>query len=234
MPDGGDVAEEVAGVRVLGHQAERPPLARTSDQDGDPAGAHRPGEVQGAVDPVVPALEGGLFLGEHGPADLDRLLEPAQALPGRGELEPQSFVFVFVPRGPDTEDGPARGHDVEGGDDLGQVGRVSVRHARDHGAEGGPRGPRGDAAEQRVGLEHGLGARSHVGDLIEVVHHPHRVEAGLLCGDGDLGHAIEQLTVGNAWVGEIGDLKPEPKHLLRTLPPSDEHPESAAIVPVVP
>ena len=73
--------------------------------------------------------------------------------------------------------------DVERRHDLGQVRRVAVRHAGHHGAQPHPRGPGGQRTEQGVGVEHGLGGAAQGWQLVEVVHHPHRVEAGVLrCG----------------------------------------------------
>jgi thioredoxin reductase len=47
VPDGVEVTEDVAGVGVLGHQAERAPLPRTADEDRD-ATSDRLGVVEGA------------------------------------------------------------------------------------------------------------------------------------------------------------------------------------------
>ena len=232
MTDGGDVTEEVAGVGVLGHQPERSPFARAADEDRDTAGPHRPGEVQRAVRPVEATLEGELLLGEHPAADLHRLLEAPEALAGRRELEAVAVVLVLVPRRPDAQDGSARRHDVQRGDDLGEQRGVPVRHPGDHGSQGDPGGPSGDPPEQRVGLQHRLGPPAHVGDLVEVVHHPDRIEPRLLGSHCDLGDALEQILIGDAGVGEAGDLEAESEHLSHAIT-SLSNAESGGGVPVV-
>ena len=99
---------------------------------------------------VVAAREAGRLLAEHGPADLQGLLEALHALGDRREVEAVARVLVVVPGRADAEDGPARGDDVEGRHHLGQIGRVAVGDARHHRAEAGPLGPRRDGGEQRV------------------------------------------------------------------------------------
>ena len=55
--------------------------------------------------------------------------------------------------------------------------RVPVGHACDQGPQADPRRPRGDAGKNGIALEHGVGSRTEVGKLIEVVHHEDGVEA---------------------------------------------------------
>ena len=85
------------------------------------------------------------------------------------------------------------GDDVERGDGLGQVRRVAVRDAGDERAEPHPLGAGGERAEQRVGLEHLLLGPAQQRQLVEVVHHEHGVEAGLLGGHRLGGDALEEL-----------------------------------------
>ena len=134
----GGVAEDVHHVGVARHQPQRPLLAAAADEDRRPARLHRARHVAGLVDPVVAAVERRRLLGEHGPADLQRLLQPVQPLAGGREVEAQSLVLDVVPGRADAEDGPARADDVERRHDLGQVRRVAVGDAGHHGAEPHP------------------------------------------------------------------------------------------------
>ena len=206
VTDGGRVTEDVAVVGVLRHQAQRALLSAPADEDGRPARLDGAGEVPGLVHRVVLAVEGDDLVAEHGPADLHRLLEPVEALAGGGELDPETLVLDVVPGRPDPEHGPPRADDVEGGDDLGQQRRVAVGDPGHHGAQPDAAGARRQATEQRVGLQHGLGGAAQGGELVEVVHHPQRLEARRLGGHGLLGHGLEELVVGHA-EGEVGDLE---------------------------
>ena len=192
--------------RVLGHEPQGLLFAATTDEDRDPPGPDRPRPVQGGRDGVVAPGEAGSLLREHGPADLERLFEALHALGDWREAEAVTCVLVVVPSRADAENGPTRGDDVESCHDLGQVGRVAVGDAGHHRAEAGALGPGGDRSEEGVGLEHRVCARPDARDLVEVVHHPHRVEAGLLGGHRDLGDTLEELPVRDAGECEIRDL----------------------------
>ncbi len=209
VPDGGLIAEEVAGVGVPGHQRERASLAAAADEDRDALATKRPGNVESLPDPVVAAAEAGGLLDEHGTADLQRLLQAVDPLPHGRVLEPVAGMLVLVPSRADPKDRPPAGDDVQGGDLLGEQGGVAVGHAGDHRAEADLARPRGDPAEQRVGLEHRVCPRADVCDLVEVIHHPHRVEARLLGRSGDVGDPLEEIAVGDSSVGEARDLKAE-------------------------
>ena len=78
------------------------------------------------------------------------------------------------------------------GRDLGHQRRVAVGHAADQQAEVDRRGPRGERGEHRVALEHVVLRRADRRDLVEVVHHRDRAEAGVLGGRGDLDELLEQ------------------------------------------
>ena len=94
-----------------------------------------------------------------------------------------------------------------GGHGLGQVRRVAVRHAGDERAEAQPLGARRQRAEQRVGLEHLLLGLADHRQLVEVVHHEHGVEAGLLGGHGLGGDALEELGGRHVRIREERDLE---------------------------
>src|SRR5580698_9055369 len=118
------IAGDVALVRVLGYEPQRPLLAPAADHDLRAAGLYRPGQVAGMIKPVVAASEARVVPREHGPAYLDRLLEHVEADPGSREVDAEPFVLNVVPGAPDAEDGPASRDDVQGRDDLGQDARV--------------------------------------------------------------------------------------------------------------
>jgi len=60
------------------------------------------------IEPVVSAGEAHIVAGEHGPADLDRLLQHVQAHPVTRIVDAEALVLNVVPGAPDAEDGPAR------------------------------------------------------------------------------------------------------------------------------
>src|SRR5207245_2752508 len=125
---------EIAGVGVLGDEAKRLPLARAADQNRDVA-ADRLWVVQRSLEPVVLALEAGFLVREHGAGDLDRLLEPLEALLEWREVDPVGPVLLLVPGGADAEDrAPARG-DVERRGDLREQRGVPVGDAADEKSE---------------------------------------------------------------------------------------------------
>ena len=107
----------------------------------------------------------------------------------------------------------ATGRDhVEPRHNLREERRVPIRHAGDHRAELDARCARGNPAEQRVRLEHRVGRWPDIADLVVVVHHPERVEAGLFRGQRDLGDALEQPVVGHVREREARQLEPEVHH----------------------
>ena len=121
-------------------------------------------------------------------------------------------MLGVVPRGTETEDCPAAADDVERRDLLRQHRGIAIRHTGDERAERARRRRRGERAEERVPLEHGLGAATERGQLVEVVHHPQRFEAAVFGGAGEVDDVGEDLAVV-ATEGEVGDLEPERGHV---------------------
>ena len=169
-------AEDVAGVGVLGDEAERLPLAAAADEDRDVA-ADRPRVVVRAVDPVVRALDGRLLLREHRARDAERVLEQLEAHLQRREVEAVGAVLALEPGGAERVDRAAAGEDVQRRRDLRVEGRVAVGDAADHQAEVQPLGAPGERGEGGVPLEHPLGLLADAGDLVQVIHDEQRVEA---------------------------------------------------------
>src|SRR5262249_48701759 len=98
-------AEEVAGVGVLRHQAQRLALAAATDEDRRPGPADRPRPVQRLGELVVPALVGAVVVTPHLQADLQRLLKALEPFGDRRVRHAQPEVLALVPGGADTEDG---------------------------------------------------------------------------------------------------------------------------------
>ena len=121
-------------------------------------------------------------------------------------------MLELEPAGADAELGAALRHDVEGGDGLRQKCRVAIRVAGDECAESDGAGVLGERGEQRVALDHVVARVAEHRQLVEVVHHEHRVEPGSFGGDGLCGHHIEQLGRTDAGMGEVGDLVADAGH----------------------
>ena len=85
---------------------------------------------------------------------------------------------------------------------------IAVGVAGDQGAQLHTLGGGGQRAESGVGLEHRLVGRAEAGQLIEVIHHEDRVEAGGL-GFLSLGDDGGEEFGDAGAVGEVGDLKSE-------------------------
>ena len=91
------------------------------------------------------------------------------------------------PRRAESALGAAGRQHVERCHDLRQVGDIAICDARDEGAETDPLGRRGEVAEGRVRVEHRFPVPTDLRDLQHVIHHPDRVEAGVLRPPGDVG-----------------------------------------------
>ena len=112
----------------------------------------RGASTDGAVDAVVLPGIRGLPVHPHLPHDLDALAQGTQPLARPGEAVAVGPPLVLVPAGADPHLDPSLGDDVDGGGDLGQVGRVAVRHAGAHLTQPDPPGDRG-AGRRSAGVE---------------------------------------------------------------------------------
>src|SRR3981081_4303395 len=90
-------SKPVRQVGVTGHQPEGPPFATSADQDPGAAWLDRTGTVQRSLDPVVTTYKARAYLGEHEPANAQRLVEPVHALAYRREVEAVPDVLGLVP-----------------------------------------------------------------------------------------------------------------------------------------
>ena len=168
-------ADEVGLVGVLRHQAEGLALPTTSDHHRDLRQGSR--RVNGVGHVIPAALHGRSLPGQHPLDDLQRLLQPLEAVGESAELEAEAVVLELEPAGTDAELGTPAGDMVEGGELLGQQSRVPVGVAGDQGRQAHTVGVLGQRRQQRVALEHLVLGRPEHGQLVEVVHHQHGVEA---------------------------------------------------------
>ena len=108
--------------------------------------------------------------------------------------------------------GPPARHHVERGDRLGEQRGVPVGVAGDQRGQPDSLRVLGQRRQQRVALDHVLIGRAEPGELVEVVHREHGVEAGFLGLDRLLPDGGEQPLRGDAGVGEVRDLVAETRH----------------------
>src|SRR5262245_16425307 len=94
----------VALVGITRNELQRALLAGPADQDGGPAGRDRRGHVERLVRAVVAPLEGRALAAQHAADDLQRLVEPRQALADRREAEAVALVLRLEPARADPED----------------------------------------------------------------------------------------------------------------------------------
>src|SRR5262245_47132412 len=127
-------AEDVGGVGVLGHEAERLSLAAAADQDRDPRPRDRLRRVaqplRVVLAPVEPALAAALAL-PHLVGDLERLVVHLEPLAERREREAEPARLLLVPGRADPEPGAAARQHVEGRRGLHPEARVAVVDAAD-------------------------------------------------------------------------------------------------------
>ncbi len=204
------LADDVRLVRVLGRHPQRLLLAAAPDHHGDARHRRRLVHRLGHLVPL--AGEGRPLPAEHRDHDLQRLLELLEAIGERSELDAERCVFPFVPPGADPELGAAVGDDVERRHGLGQHRRMAVGVARDQRTQPDRRRLAGQGGEEAVALEHVRVRVAQVRQLVEVVHHQHRVEAGGVGLTGLRRDGVEQLGGADAGVGEVRDLVAEAGH----------------------
>src|SRR5215217_5024218 len=182
---GGGIAAQVAGVRVAGDEPQRAPLARAADEDRD-AFLERPRVARRCLDREGATLEARRPRSPHQRQQLERVLEPREALGQRRELPAVEPVLALEPGRADPAQRAAARQHVERRDDLREVGDVAVRDAGDERAEPDPLRHSGEVGERRVAFEHVVPLAPDLRDLEEVVHHPEAREARLLGGAGEL------------------------------------------------
>ena len=172
-----DDGERVPLVGVAGGDPQHP-RSMGRDEDRDARLLDRSRVQAGVVELVVPALERGAVLPHQQADDLDRLLEPVDALRCRRQLDAVAAMLVLVPPGPDPQrQAPAA--DVVDGDRLLEQDRgMAERVARHEHTQADARRPRRDRREQGPRLEAAV-VGAAVG-VDEVIDQPRVVEAQLL------------------------------------------------------
>ena len=139
MPSGD--AEDVAGVGVLGHEAQRLLLAAATDHDRDPGARQR---LRGVEQPRRPGTAGrGTPPREpRSPCHIPWAIWSVSSSisnrsPSGGNGNPSASRLLLVPGGADAEPGPAARQDVERRRRLHPQARVAVVDATDHQPEPG-------------------------------------------------------------------------------------------------
>src|SRR5205823_2653671 len=115
--------KEVAGIGILGDQAQCFLFAHAPDQDPGTGAAQALGDVQRSLEPEVFAVEGLLatpLAFPHLQADLQRLLQSLEPFGDWRERNAKAAAFRLVPGGADTEPRPAAREDVKGRHGFGE------------------------------------------------------------------------------------------------------------------
>ena len=84
-----------------------------------------------------------------------------------------------------------------------------LSRAADEEAEADPRRAGGERGEGDVALEHPVLLGPDGRDLVQVIHHRERAEAGVLGGGRDVGDVVEQALGRRAGIVEVGDVEVE-------------------------
>ena len=95
--------EEIARFRVLGDEPERLPLAGSADHDRRVRTRESLWLIQRTLEREALARERALVIPPHTRAELERVLEPIEALRKRRERDTEGLRLVFVPRRADAE-----------------------------------------------------------------------------------------------------------------------------------
>ena len=189
-------AEDIAGVRVFGHQAQRLLFAAAADEDLRVWLADRLWRVQQPRRLVVLALECGLrpvLPLPHLVADAERFLQHLETDPQGRHREAQAVAFFFVPGGADAEVGASAAQNVQRRCGLGPQAGLAVVDAAHHQPQRRLLRMGRHVAQGSPAFEHRLLGLPDAADLVEVVHHPQRGEAGRV---GCLGDASESRADG--------------------------------------
>ena len=209
----GDLLDGAGEVRLIGVLGDHPQcllLSRTADHDRDARdrcrNVHRVGHL------IVLAPQRNRLAPQHRHDDLQRFLQLLEPVGEGTELVTERLVLELEPARADAERRSTAGDVVECGDRLRQQRRVPVGVAGDQGREPHRLGVLGQRRQHRVALEHRLIVGADARQLVEVVHHEHPVETGRLGRLGLSDDIAEDVGVGDAGVGEIGDLIAEPGH----------------------
>src|SRR5215212_2781303 len=178
VPNGLDVAHDVAGVAPLGYQPERHSLAPAPDPERRVWLLDAFRLVDWPIDRIVLAFKVGVILRPHAVDDLARLSKHAHPVAQLREAIPVSPPLVLVPARPDARIQPAMAGNVYRGGDLGVQRRVTVAVAADHLPNLDILCVAGEGGCDRPALEASL--KFWRGDGMEVVEDPDRVPPSLI------------------------------------------------------
>ena len=134
------------------------------------------GSLRAVVDREPRALERRLVVAQQAAEDGDALLQLVHAGADRREVDPVGLVLDLGPTGADAHRRPPAGDQVDGGDRLGQHGRVAVADRVDERAALDPLGLAGQRGVHRHRLQAG-GVVGIAGGAVEVVPDRDPVEA---------------------------------------------------------
>ena len=149
---------------------------------------------------------------EHRQNNLEGFLELLETIGERSEFEAERVVLELKPTGTNAELCAPVGNNIERRHDLGEERRVSIRVAGHERTEADGARLARERAEQRVTLKHVRFGITEHRQLIEVIHHHHRVEATAVGGLRLRGNLVEQASGVDAGVGEVRDLVAETSH----------------------
>jgi hypothetical protein len=145
------------------------------------------------------------------------ILKPLEPLGERPELIAVVVVLLLEPPCPDTQDRAASGDHVQRGHGLGQQRGVTVGVPGDQGRQLDGRGFPRQSPEGCVALQHRVVHCADARQLVEVIHHQDRIEAGCLrlarLGDHDLEQSVDR----GVRVGEVRDLVAQTNAHTRSL-----------------
>ncbi len=169
---------------MVGEPGDRPqgaPFSLASDDDRGAGCLRALRLVAGVRDREVLAIEGGLFVLEHADDDLDRLVEPVEALGQRvAQRDAVGVGLELVPTCTQPELEAAVGDDVEGRRHVGGDRGMAIWHAVHHRSDPEPVGGVCQRRQRGPALE--AGAVRVPEDRVEMIEHPGGVDVLALIG----------------------------------------------------
>src|SRR5690242_16427494 len=125
-------------------------------------------------------------------SNLERILQPLEALFGLRERHAKAFMLLPVPGRADAEIRPPTGEHVERRHRLDEEARIAIGYASHKRAELDTAGAPGGEPQCRIRFEHLVFGGAKIADLVKVIHHPETVETGLFSALGDRAKLLAQ------------------------------------------